>query len=59
MSSGPISLALNAEKLAAIMRDDRKPTIVGKQQIGKPKISIYSSAGLLMQTIAVRSSLPS
>lgn len=36
-----------------MMRDDRKPVILGRQSIGKPKISIYSSAGGLLQTITV------
>ena len=39
--------------IAALMRDDRKPTIVGKQQMGKPKIFVYNSAGALLQTIIV------
>lgn len=39
--------------ITALMRDDRKPVIVGKQSIGKPKIYIYSSAGALLQMIVV------
>ena len=37
------------------MRDTSKPTLAGKQAIGKPKILIYDSAGGLLQTIIVRS----
>jgi hypothetical protein len=39
--------------ILAMIRDDRKPVLLGRQQIGKPKLSIYSSAGSLLQTIQV------
>lgn len=36
----------------ALMRDSSKPQIVsGKQALGKPRIYIYSSSGVLLQTI--------
>lgn len=37
-----------------MIRDDRKPVLLGRHAIGKPKISVYSSAGGLLQTIQVR-----
>jgi hypothetical protein len=37
-----------------MIRDDRKPVLLGRHPIGKPKISVYSSAGGLLQTIQVR-----
>jgi hypothetical protein len=39
---------------AAIMRNDKKPVLLGKLQLGKPKISVYSTSGGLLQTISVR-----
>jgi hypothetical protein len=38
---------------AAIIRDDKKPVLLGKGGVGKRKISIYTSAGGLLQTIQV------
>lgn len=39
---------------AASTRDDRKPVLLGRGSLAKPKISIHSSAGGLLQTIVVR-----
>lgn len=37
----------------AMIRDDRKPVLLGKSDVSKRKISVYTSAGGLLQTIQV------
>ena len=43
--------------VTASVRDDRKPVLLGRGALAKPKISIHSSAGGLLQTIIVSLSL--
>jgi hypothetical protein len=35
----------------ALLKDASKPSVVGKQAIGKPRIHVYSSAGTLLHTV--------
>lgn len=37
----------------ALIRDERKPVLLGKHPIGKPRLQVYSAAGALLQTIQV------